>query len=345
MMHRSVISAFLSTPSGWRATDSCRCIQNCLQFLSTPSGWRATAEALNPTSFPSIYFYPRPPGGGRPYPAFIHRDFLRFLSTPSGWRATFSAIFLRSVAVLFLSTPSGWRATPAPFGNISAAAQISIHALRVEGDGRSGCPAHITHYFYPRPPGGGRRTSSCNTGSRRMRFLSTPSGWRATWLCWLRDVHRKSHFYPRPPGGGRHRCRHRRPALCPDFYPRPPGGGRLPAGANGALRMRFLSTPSGWRATTIVGQQQEIKQFLSTPSGWRATGPGLGDIINAFMISIHALRVEGDSRTATSPTWRPISIHALRVEGDWLYWYCSWPHCISIHALRVEGDAKKDTAP
>ena len=24
-------------------------------------------EALNPTSFPSIYFYPRPPGGGRQY--------------------------------------------------------------------------------------------------------------------------------------------------------------------------------------------------------------------------------------------------------------------------------------
>ena len=78
-------------------------------------------------------------------------------------------------------------------------------------------------------------------------------------------------------------------------------------------------------------------------------------------ISIHALRVEGDSGftlrlrdfvlfLSTPSGWRAtagleipvrladISIHALRVEGD-------WPLCrrflrcvISIHALRVEGD-------
>ena len=42
-----------------------------------------------------------------------------------------------------------------------------------------------------------------------------------------------------------------------------------------------------------------VAKFLSTPSGWRATG----DIINAFMrnvISIHALRVEGDSKNGQS---------------------------------------------
>ena len=34
-------------------------------------------------------------------------------------------------------------------------------------------------------------------------------------------------------------------------------------------------------------------------------------------ISIHALRVEGDTRDVTRLTLRPdISIHALRVEGD-----------------------------
>ena len=58
---------------------------------------------------------------------------------------------------------------------------------------------------------------------------------------------------------------------------------------------RFLSTPSGWRATVTINQQDQDAIFLSTPSGWRATTlqprpPVLGDI------SIHALRVEGDSK-------------------------------------------------
>ena len=35
------------------------------------------------------------------------------------------------------------------------------------------------------------------------------------------------------------------------------------------------------------------------------------------VISIHALRVEGDPKQCTSPSFRrSISIHALRVEGD-----------------------------
>ena len=55
--------------------------------------------------------------------------------------------------------------------------------------------------------------------------------------------------------------------------------------------------------------------FLSTPSGWRAT------TINANCpgddeISIHALRVEGDYINKLEETHRNISIHALRVEGD-----------------------------
>ena len=56
-------------------------------------------------------------------------------------------------------------------------------------------------------------------------------------------------------------------------------------------------------------------------------------------ISIHALRVEGDSRRASIGQRVVISIHALRVEGD----ACKLAKVlsirpISIHALRVEGD-------
>ena len=34
---------------------------------------------------------------------------------------------------------------------------ISIHALRVEGDAAGVLPSGSVSYFYPRPPGGGRR--------------------------------------------------------------------------------------------------------------------------------------------------------------------------------------------
>ena len=57
-------------------------------------------------------------------------------------------------------------------------------------------------------------------------------------------------------------------------------------------------------------------------------------------ISIHALRVEGDSPKCTkNQTRHCISIHALRVEGDYLPPFIPIVYHISIHALRVEGDA------
>ena len=57
-------------------------------------------------------------------------------------------------------------------------------------------------------------------------------------------------------------------------------------------------------------------RFLSTPSGWRATEDVVfnRDIFNP--ISIHALRVEGDASAYSIVTASSISIHALRVEGD-----------------------------
>ena len=61
-------------------------------------------------------------------------------------------------------------------------------------------PSSISRYFYPRPPGEGRRHR-------------TAAPWTA------------AHFYPRPPGEGRPRAI--RPLkIPPNFYPRPPGEGR-----------------------------------------------------------------------------------------------------------------------
>ena len=57
-------------------------------------------------------------------------------------------------------------------------------------------------------------------------------------------------------------------------------------------------------------------RFLSTPSGWRATWE-IAAAMKMYNISIHALRVEGDAiGTGLLEQHSYISIHALRVEGD-----------------------------
>ena len=100
--------------------------------------------------------------------------------------------------------------------------------------------------------------------------------------------------------------------------------------------------------------------FLSTPSARRATCQ-LGRIVDSAVISIHALREEGDDEQFVLLLSHGISIHALREEGDsHAHSHSGWSHhfyprpprggrpqlpapfcreqAISIHALREEGD-------
>ena len=132
----------------------------------------------NKIFFKNFYFYPRPPGGGRRNTvknSILAQDF--YPRPPGGGR--------------LLKTPCSQLSSP-----------ISIHALRVEGDGIVCVWLEMWHiYFYPRPPGGGRP---------KAFPLNYP---------------RAINFYPRPPGGGR-RAEPATRASCSDFYPRPPGGGR-----------------------------------------------------------------------------------------------------------------------
>ena len=79
------------------------------QFLSTPSARRATRSSRWRIC-PGWNFYPRPPRGGRPQPQAAIAGHKQFLSTPSARRAT------RSNSTDFRTC------------------QISIHALREEGD-------------------------------------------------------------------------------------------------------------------------------------------------------------------------------------------------------------------
>ena len=57
-----------------------------------------------------------------------------------------------------------------------------------------------------------------------------------------------------------------------------------------------------------------------------------------MIISIHALREEGDEDVRVSRQRRSISIHALREEGDHFHKVRDGLIVISIHALREEGD-------
>ena len=78
-----------------------------------------------------------------------------------------------------------------------------------------------------------------------------------------------------------------------DFNPRPPRGGRRPRPRPAALSAKFQSTPSARRATM--------------PSPYSR---------NVLLISIHALREEGDLWLPRIRRPDTISIHALREEGD-----------------------------
>ena len=171
-----------------------------------------------------IYFYPRPPRGGRHNSLNGWATDIKFLSTPSARRAT-KRVTQKGGDRRFLSTPSARRATsrrairslmgayfyprPPRGGRPTRAAAtdstepISIHALREEGDSVTSASATRTADFYPRPPRGGRPSPNRGPSEANDQFLSTPSARRATW-CVSPGNTSSRYFYPRPPRGGRH---------------------------------------------------------------------------------------------------------------------------------------------
>ena len=102
--------------------------------------------------------------------------------------------------------------------------EISIHALREEGDPlRPSLPAFAL-YFYPRPPRGGRPIATV----------------------WLGPCKRISIHALREEGDDGRAA----PAkILHNFYPRPPRGGRPFTREYAIFRCVFLSTPSARRAT------------------------------------------------------------------------------------------------
>ena len=146
-------------------------------------------------------------------------------------------------------------------------------------------------------------------------------------------------FYPRPPRGGR-------PVRCPDvfvvcdyFYPRPPRGGRLV----------FLGAVQGVQINFYPRPPRGGRRFHHLPSAF------------SFLISIHALREEGDD-AGIDYNALDLSFYPRPPRGgrpyNWAlgvgdYIFLSTPsarrathvcgasagrNVLSIHALREEGD-------
>ena len=102
-----------------------------------------------------VYFYPRPPRGGRLINGFQMAQVQLFLSTPSARRATCPIRLLpRSEQISIHALREEGDAVHGPENLVDA---ISIHALREEGDWAGRAHPSCKGYFYPRPPRGGRR--------------------------------------------------------------------------------------------------------------------------------------------------------------------------------------------
>ena len=234
-------------------------------------------------------FYPRPPRGGR-----------RAFAEQFGGQIYF-----------YPRPPRGGR--PAQGSCLKGLLNISIHALREEGDLCSQPNLRCHTYFYPRPPRGGRRC--------RAFFMTATTN-----------------FYPRPPRGGRHaQPEHQPQRLHISIHAlREEGDRRMDrngpqAGAISihALReegdhepcaqqrkpYRFLSTPSARRATSGARKNTSTYLFLSTPSARRATSScSSSGNLSRFLSTPSARRAT--LRAQLERQHIPISIHALREEGD-----------------------------
>ena len=217
-------------------------------------------------------------------------------------------------AVIFLSTPSARRATraglpesagrkdfyPRPprggrlvrFNKRLRKKQISIHALREEGDSgwRPRPPWRCN--FYPRPPRGGRRPPAPQSAGNTGLFLSTPSARRATemvkllpaWMQFLstpsaRRATEPRQQQPRPVPISIHALREEGDLhsvllwlWTMYFYPRPPQGGRPAATAKETpTSPNFYPRPPRGGRPEVQKGVNIVFEFLSTPSARRAT--------------------------------------------------------------------------
>ena len=147
-------------------------------------------------------FYPRPPGGGRPFYSAPNAGFSGYFypRPPGGGRRDSRnetpVYYFISIHALRVE---GDRERG---GNSAPTDIISIHALRVEGDkGFVCCLLQIILNFYPRPPGGGRHIG--HFLSKLIIYISIHALRVEGDMSAMASSFIGFYFYPRPPGGGR----------------------------------------------------------------------------------------------------------------------------------------------
>ena len=214
-------------------------------------------------------FYPRPPRGGRPDDAPPPRRAGSFLSTPSARRATIPGRF-RSRRIQ-ISIHALREEGDRDVRGVADLQQISIHALREEGDWWARINGFaIREDFYPRPPRGGRPPACISSHSGQQISIHalreegdavTPVKDIVEALISIHALREEGDIDERQLAGNKQISIH---ALREE-------------GDN--VRLRSANRGNA---------------FLSTPSARRATSWAKPDYIPT-QISIHALREEGDA--------------------------------------------------
>ena len=192
-----------------------------------------------------LYFYPRPPRGGR---------LLRLDQTIDQQAISIHALREEGdtnraskkcgVENFYPRPPRGGRHEQA-FGYQEAWA-ISIHALREEGD------------LIPTIAGWG-----LNISIHALREEGDINIWKG--------ASERPNFYPRPPRGGRRSCRVVSVLSCQISIHALREEGDLRSLREHLPQRQFLSTPSARRATGLIPISRVCPVFLSTPSARRAT--------------------------------------------------------------------------
>ena len=184
-MPRARSTGFQSTPSARRATDaSCNGVWLVL-FQSTPSVGRATGQAQDPGIRQAISIRNLHMEGDYRQADCLRRGIHDFNPRPP-----------RGGRLFDVMTQQG-------------TVEISIHALREEGDGRAGEPLRLLDNFNPRPPRGERRHFRRGHRERSAISIHALREESDIRMCWIFCP--RWYFNPRPPRGGRQQKRRKNP--------------------------------------------------------------------------------------------------------------------------------------
>ena len=193
-----------------------------------------------------IYFYPRPPRGGRHNSLNGWATDIKFLSTPSARRATKKGHTERRRQAISIHALREEGDIPESYTELDGSVFLSTPSARRATTGLRRCP-NLPEDFYPRPPRGGR-----------------PIGKKCLHKFWV-------YFYPRPPRGGRPLATQLASCCC-EFLSTPSARrATIPADKDGvriAISIHALRE-EGDQGLPLNRTRFEI--FLSTPSARRAT--------------------------------------------------------------------------